>query len=82
MHVLNAVTLQKVLLHLLTRQHDELEAFSTRETAPIVTDHYMVEEHAVILHNVHADRTTGHSHLLPQLSLVRGEYQYTQQSQL
>ena len=29
----------------------------------------------------HADRTTGYSHLLPQLSLIWGEYRYAWQSQ-
>ena len=76
MHFLEATTLQKVLLHLLARQCDECEAFSTRETAPIMADHYMVEEHTVILHNVCADRTTGYSVLLPQLNLFQSVYRY------
>ena len=41
-----------------------------------MTDHYMVQEHAVVLHNVRADRATGYPGFLPQLSLVRGEYRY------
>ena len=75
MHVLDATTLKKVL-HLVARRCDELEALSTKETAPIMADHYMVEECAIVLHNVCTDRTTGYSCLLPQLSLIRGEYRY------
>ena len=41
-----------------------------------MADHYMVEECIVILHYVHADRTTGYSSLLPQLSLFQSEYWY------
>ena len=79
--ILDAATLQKVLLHLLARWHNELKAFSTRETAPIMADHYMVEECAVVLHYVCTERTTGYFSLLPQLSLIQSEYQYVQQSQ-
>ena len=46
-----------------------------------MADHYMVKESAFFIHDVHADRTTGYPHFLPQLSLVRGEYWYVLQSQ-
>ena len=73
---------KKCYLHLLARWCDKFEAFSTSKTAPIVTDHYMVKEHAIVFHDICADRATGYPGFLSQLSLVRGEYGDVRQSQL
>ena len=80
--ILDATTLQKVFLHLLARQCNELKAFSTSTTAPIMTDHYMVQECAIIFHDICTDRATGYPGFLFQLSLIRGEYGDAWQSQL
>ena len=61
---------------------DKFKAFSMSKIAPVMTDYYVVKEHAIIFHDIHADRAKGYPGFLPHLSLLRGEYGDAKQSEL
>ena len=57
----DAGTLQEVLLQLLPQHGNHVHAFTTYEVAPVMSDHDVVQEHAVILDDIGTNRATGYA---------------------